>query len=395
VRKWFGLFGASIVAVACGARSGLDVPPGQRANAVGSGGAPGAGGAGATTIASATGSSGTPGVTTGVGSSGGLGGAATGSGGATGVSTSSTGTGGVGGAPLDAGLDALEDAPLDAPADAPEDAPLDAPLDAPTDAPDDVVDAAPDVTPPNDCQDAGITYIYVMTEENALYRFYPPDLSFAQIGTIACPGAGSTQPFSMAVDRQGKAYVVFKDGRLYNVSTATAVCTPTSFQVGQGGFNPTFGMGFSSNKNDPGETLFVAEAATTERLATIDTTTLALSIVGPFSSPLGKAELTGTGDARLFAFGVQDPNPAIVGSHLAEIDKSTAAVISDTVLPTVGVNIVAWAFAFWGGDFYFFTSKNAGLSTVTRYHPDDGTVADVATLGKTIVGAGVSTCAPQ
>jgi len=177
------------------------------------------------------------------------------------------------------------------------------------------------------------------------------------------------------------------------VSTATAACAATSFQVGQGGFNKTFGMGFSSNSNDPGETLFVAEAATTERLATIDTTTLALSVVGPFSTPLGKAELTGTGDARLFAFGVQDT--AIVGSHLAEIDKSTAMVISDTVLPTVGVGIVAWAFAFWGGDFYFFTSKTNGASTVTRYHPDDGTVADVATLDKTIVGAGVSTCAPQ
>jgi hypothetical protein len=393
VRKWFGLFGASIVAVACGARSGLDVPPGQRAGSGpgGPGGAPGTGGA-STTSASATGPGATVGATTSVSGSGGFGGAATGSSGTGGVTTSTGGAVGSGGAPLDGGLDAPEDAPDDGAPDAPVDAPFDAPDDA-LDAAPDVVDAAPDAPLPNDCQDAGITFIYLMTEENALYRFYPPDLSFTQIGTITCPGAGATQPFSMAVDRQGKAFVVFNDGRLYTVSTATAACAATSFQVSQGGFNKTFGMGFSSNSNDPGETLFVAEAATTERLATIDTSTFALSIIAPFSTTLGKAELTGTGDARLFAFGVQDP--AIVGSHLAEIDKGTAAVVSDTVLPTVGVGIVAWAFAFWGGDFYFFTSQQAGTSTVTRYRPADGTVVPVATLGKTIVGAGVSTCAPQ
>jgi hypothetical protein len=56
----------------------------------------------------------------------------------------------------------------------------------------------------------------------------------------------------------------------------------------------------------------------------------------------------------------------------------------------------AWAFAFWGGDYYIFLEGDADFSgtnvwkmtstgTVTKYIPD---------TGMRIVGAGVSTCAP-
>jgi hypothetical protein len=68
--------------------------------------------------------------------------------------------------------------------------------------------------------------------------------------------------------------------------------------------------------------------------------------------------------------------------------------LSHTILP-VGQQDSAYAFAFWGGDFYFFTSMGGGSSTVTRYHPDDDSLKVVATLDRTIVGAGVSTCAPE
>ena len=57
----------------------------------------------------------------------------------------------------------------------------------------------------------------------------------------------------------------------------------------------------------------------------------------------------------------------------------------------------AWAFAFWGGDFYFFTSVGGAPSTVGRFHPADGSFDPVyATLPSgAITGAGVSTCAPR
>src|SRR6185312_9417200 len=65
------------------------------------------------------------------------------------------------------------------------------PVDAGIDVP-----VKPDVVVP-DCVDAGISYIYLISSENELLRFYPPDLSITTIGTINCPS--DSQPFSMAV----------------------------------------------------------------------------------------------------------------------------------------------------------------------------------------------------
>ena len=58
--------------------------------------------------------------------------------------------------------------------------------------------------------------------------------------------------------------------------------------------------------------------------------------------------------------------------------------------------IFDWAFAYWGGAFYFFTSTDGSTSIVSRYVPG-GPLAlpTVTTLGTPVVGAGVSTCAPQ
>lgn len=257
----------------------------------------------------------------------------------------------------------------------------------------DAVDPFPDVSVV-DCQDAGITYIYLISSENELLRFYPPDLSLTTIGTIDCPSA--SQPFSMAVDRQGVAYVLFADGEIFRVSTLTASCKPTSFVSDPGLFSVNFGMGFSANENDQGETLFIAGAdlgnpGATSTLGTIDPSKFKLSPIAPLSKPIGNPELTGTGDARLFAFGPDAPL-----SHFAEIDKATAQVKSDVLIDLQQTSISAWAFAFWGGDFYFFSSEQQGLSVVHKYTPGGSTTPPaVAQIGLTIVGAGVSTCAPS
>ncbi len=271
----------------------------------------------------------------------------------------------------------------------------DAPEDAPLDAPEDVFDAPPD-KPVNNCKDAGITYVYLISTEDRLIRFYPPSASFTTIGTISCPSGPGAEPFSMAVDRDGIAYVLFNDGELFRVSTLTASCQATGFQGSQNGFPLLFGMGFSSNATDPGETLFVAGADTQNtgipsELATIDPLTFTLAPIAHMSQFIGEPELTGTGDARLFAFAPGTPT-----SHLSEIDKASAAVLSDVHLDLNQATITAWAFAFWGGDFYFFTSDQPGHSVVHRYTPGgDPKPPVVATTNLTIVGAGVSTCAPS
>jgi hypothetical protein len=154
----------------------------------------------------------------------------------------------------------------------------------------------------------------------------------------------------------------------------------------------TFGMGFAANTPDPGETLYVIEAnfgGPSLGLASIDVDSFVLSVVGGVR--IGRSELSGTGDGRLYAFTVPT-NPGEPNT-LTQLDPRTAAVLATTPLTTGDPN-AAFAFAFWGNDFYIFTSTD-GPSVVQRYRPSDGSITRVAMAPAMIVGAGVSTCAPH
>ena len=228
--------------------------------------------------------------------------------------------------------------------------------------------------------------VYIIGQDNELYSFNPPTLDVKLIGVIDCPTGGLGTPFSMAVDRQGTAWILFSDGRIYHVDVKTAACAATAFTPGQQGFT-TFGMGFVSHA--PGsaeETLYVADY-NGKGLAQIHPQTLELSFVGPWDQLSGAAELTGTGDARVFGF--FNYSPIII----AEIDKLSGKILSQAPQPKVTIGS-GWAFAIWGGDFWLFTSPT-GDSQIQQYRPSTGTTTVVKTgLGTNIVGAGVSTCAP-
>jgi hypothetical protein len=244
----------------------------------------------------------------------------------------------------------------------------------------------------DDCLDASATLVYLITTGNELLSFNPPAATFRRIGGIACPAPRGTTPFSMAVDRQGLAYTVFNDGRLYRVRTSNAACEATSFVPNQLGFS-TFGMGFATREQGPDEDLYIAAdgQGTGRGLARVDIQSLSVNPIGRFSPDIAGAELTGTGDGRLFAFYA---NPNGRGTFIAEVNKETGELRARTPLTTVDVGR-GWAFAFWGGDFYMFTSQNGSTSEVTRFRPADGSVQQVARYSGLIVGAGVSTCAPQ
>jgi hypothetical protein len=278
-----------------------------------------------------------------------------------------------------------------------EDGTADAPdvLDAPEDL-EDVEDAGfPDVPMIDICPDAGSTLIYVITQQSDLYSFYPPTLEFTLIGNISC-SSSVNQPFSMAVDRQGIGYSVFNDGTLHRIDMANATCQDTAFVPGQDGF-VTFGMGFVANTGDAGETLFVAEGnVVTPRpnslgLANIDPTTLAFTFVTTFTPPIPGPELTGTGAGQLFGFYT---NPTSSGSHIVQIDPTSGRILKDYPLIT-GMPDDGYAFAYWGGVFWVFTEGDDESTTVTRYDPSTMSETNVTTMPEGVVGAGVSTCAPQ
>ena len=317
-----------------------------------------------------------------------------------------------GAAPSDAGDEAGVDArvPPDATLDASpplrdSSLPPDArpPFDArpPTDATLPPIDAKPPpVIVTSDCPDADATVIYVVTEEEQMLAFNPAAGSFRLLGSLDCPTPNdSFEPFSMAVDREGRAYVLYDGfddegdvqlGNLYRVSLTTLECTATAYRSGSTPGFTTFGMGFSTVLGGPAEQLYVANEDDPESLGVIDTTTFKLTRVADLDPLAMRSELTGTGDGRLFGF-FQPEDQAEVG----QIDKATGQLTGVDPLPGVDLG-AGWAFGFWGGNFYLFTAPPPGNgSDVTRFNPSDGSIAVLGHYPGTIVGAGVSTCAPE
>jgi hypothetical protein len=130
-------------------------------------------------------------------------------------------------------------------------------------------------------------------------------------------------------------------------------------------------------------------------LGSMDTTTFAVTTVGTVAPSIYASELTGTGGGQLFGFYMT--GPGVTAAAIGEIDRTTGQLVAMNDLPGVAI-AGGWAFAFWGGDFYTFTAPaGPGTDTVVqRFRPSDGSVVQVATIsGLTVVGAGVSTCAPQ
>jgi hypothetical protein len=121
------------------------------------------------------------------------------------------------------------------------------------------------------CDTAGNDLIYVVDRTYRLLSFDPRALDsggdpFTLIGNLECPsgapwpdwGSGQATPFSMSVDRDGMAWVLYTSGEIFKVSIEDAACQDSGFQRGQEGFQ-LFGMGYVSDaEGSDQETLFIA-----------------------------------------------------------------------------------------------------------------------------------------
>jgi hypothetical protein len=242
-------------------------------------------------------------------------------------------------------------------------------------------------------------WIYLIDSDGTLVQFRPDTLEFFDVGPIGCAAAGATgQPFSMSVDRDANAWILHSPalgmgpGSLYKVSTADASCESTTFTPNQHGFE-LFGMGFVSDaEGSDEETLYVAGGSSSgigtgsSSLGWIDMTTLTLTPIGPVP---GWPELTGTGLGELWGFFPHS-------GEVHKLNKYNGEVLQTYPLSIPAGNTEAWAFAFWGGDFYIFHKLMLDASTnVFKLEMEDGTTTEVVPdSGYRIVGAGVSTCAP-
>jgi hypothetical protein len=258
----------------------------------------------------------------------------------------------------------------------------------------------PVVVVKSDCEDAAATLLYVVTEETEVVAFDPPSATFRSLGTLNCPAPDNFQPFSMAVDRTGHAFILYNDvtgqagSMVFRASLATLDCTATPYMGQNDAFN-TFGMGFSTNLGGPSEQLYIAGDLMPSSLGTLDVDSLAVSDIGEMDQQVYKGELTGTGDGRLFTFyapfNAFNENPS---ARIGELDKTTGHLLSFDPLPGVHLNN-GWAFGFFGGEFYLFTGNGDESSSVTKYDPTTHQTNVIAQYPGLIVGAGVSTCAPE
>ena len=248
----------------------------------------------------------------------------------------------------------------------------------------------------------GTELVYVLSDVGSLWSFDPKTGTFDFIADIDC--GGMTDTYSMGVSRKGRAWIQYMSGDLYTVDLNDpgdpVACKDPGFVPGHPLF-PNFGMAFVANSlQDPCDKLYAHSGIDPElqgegvgALGVIDPYSLQLSTIAPIDFAWG--ELTGTGTGRLFAF--QGTAPAL----LTEYDKATGAVLD--VLPLPGLKSdSAFAFSWWGGDFYLFTDDSldlAGPSQVWHldYDDSDGLGQELTLLATApirIVGAGVSTCAP-
>jgi hypothetical protein len=239
---------------------------------------------------------------------------------------------------------------------------------------------------------AAAKLVYVLSSDDDLYAFAPSQLVFTKIGRLQCPVQGT--PNSMAIDRTGTAWVNYTGGDLVKVSTSDATCTKTQYVTNQNNVT-MFGMAFATTgAGSDEETLFIsgltAAAGGGKGLGRIDLNTLQLTMLGDYSDGLtGRgAELTGTGDGRLYGFFTTTPY-----ATLAQVDPSRGATSNDKSLNGVNTGL-AWAFSFWGGDFWFYTSDGTRSSNVTQLKTSGELAVAKDDVGFRIVGAGVSTCAP-
>ena len=250
------------------------------------------------------------------------------------------------------------------------------------------------------CSDEAVKLIYLVDDANDFMSFDPrllPKDPIRMIGKLTCE---SGSPFSMSVDRNGIAWVVYNDGEMFKVDITDAHCERSAYRPSASG-SATFGMGFSTEV--PGadtEKLFIAGDDGTNSLHAIDTAhDLVPRRIGSIAAETSpNPELTGGSNAKLFGFFPESGGVAFV----QEIDHTNGSArgprwtLGSAPLGTVA----AYAFAQWAGVFYIFvTTLGEDFdqdSSVRALDPATGkSLTILSHLPYRITGAGVSTCAPE
>jgi hypothetical protein len=264
--------------------------------------------------------------------------------------------------------------------------------------------------PVDECECVGVDdgiYMLDGVYPESVWFYDPIENEVSMVGALGCEHGTFAHPNSMAVDRQGNAWIEYYDqgmmgvpysGKLYRAPLDDlASCE----YVGDIGVSEWYVVGMGYAVDVPGgncDTLYLynsdkyLDAPDYEGESTLarwDHDAVARVELGPAEAPA--AELTGTGEGRLYAFTTFD-----AGAHaIVELDKDDGSTISTIPLDDVEFVSGAYAFAAWGGDFYLFYQDGIPGTRIARLAGDGtgGLEVMIEDTGLHIVGAGVSTCA--
>lgn len=254
--------------------------------------------------------------------------------------------------------------------------------------------------PPPACAGDVADSIFLLDVDAGLHRLDPDTLAVESLGQLVCPGAFLAM--ALTIDREGLLWAMMVDEQgyrgIYTIDPDTLACDATAFvdPIAENIGVNTLAFVADAPGSDA-ESLYVGanvggsfDFSIPLSLGRVDLATMEMEIVGTADLvPTGYyqiADLTGTGDSRLFGFFAGD-TPAI-----AELDESTGALVSYDVLE-VGVGS-PWAFAQWAGRLWLFSPGTPG-SQVRAYDPVTQTLEPLSDgIGIAVVGAAVSTCAP-
>ena len=249
------------------------------------------------------------------------------------------------------------------------------------------VEPEPETVPPppaDDCNETSDLLYAVDKGNGGLYLFDPLSGAFELLGIPDC-GMFSGTPASMAVARDGVAYIRYSSSTLYAVDLQTLHCVETDMVVSSFG---KFGMGYATlHGNTWQDELFIANRNT---LAKLNTDTFQVETLGSLPS---QSELTGNSRGKLFGvFPLEAP------AQIMELDRHSGQPLSSITLSFMPspTSIDTFAFATWGGEFYVFL-RLYGMGESTRvYRISSSGATQVLSdgTGRNIVGVGVSTCAP-
>jgi hypothetical protein len=252
-----------------------------------------------------------------------------------------------------------------------------------------------DLLAPDDCPPEAKLIYLVDAEDNRLSSFRPDTLAFTDIAVLSCGTPPGYFPDSMAVQRDGHAWVEWADANLGNavlhqVDIRTGACDATPQGLPPGSPS-SFGMAFTIDNGLDSLYLMgpLQPMDPTVVLGQLDLAGFRWSARGTLDAD---GDLSGSSDGHIYAF---LPNWTGLGTRVIDLDKATAAPLKTWSLPSLDRDDGDVAIAAWGGKLWLFVGRGAmnGTTAVFSLDPSTGGVTTaIADTGRHVVGAGVAPC---